>query len=361
MKDVSDSFVAEDFLRAGKGDVALWAAASLIVVLGLSGGYWAYRTFAPAEVVSGPPAGAMSIEFAEFAVSPATEELDLPDGELSAASQEVLPTEVEPDPEAELVEDPVPVEETPPDIEPEPAPEPEKVAETAEAEIEPVREPESVVQPEPQPVVEPAVEPEPVEQVIEVPEVEVPEPAVVLPQRAVQPEPEPEVVEEPPSPEPVPEGPVVEPVDPALPMPVAMPQRIADIRANTEPTKFTPPPRRTPPPPQSASLASAPQPQLQQAAQAAAPQQSTSSVPGSSQVDSWKSRVLRHISRRQKYPAAAERAGNVQSVGIVGSSNFEALDQAALDLVRASSPVPSPPEGLPSARLTIAIPIDYGL
>jgi protein TonB len=58
---------------------------------------------------------------------------------------------------------------------------------------------------------------------------------------------------------------------------------------------------------------------------------------------------------------AIDRAGNVQSVGIVGSSNFEALDQAALDLVRASSPVPSPPEGLPSARLTIAIPIDYGL
>ncbi|MBN9332720.1 energy transducer TonB [Devosia sp.] len=374
MKDVSDSFVAEDFLRASKGDVALWAAASLIVVLGLSGGYLAYQTFAPVEEMSGPPAGAMTIEFAEFAVSPTTEELDIPDGELSSSSEDVPPSEAEPDPEAELIGESEPVEETPPEVEPEPAPEPEKVVETAEAEIEQVREPEPVAQPEPEPAPLPEPIVEPAEPIIEAPEVEAPEPAVVVPQQALPREPEPEVVEEPPAPEPLPEEPVVEPLDPTLPVPIAMPQRIADIRANTEPTKFTPPPRRTPPPQQTASLASAPKPQAQQAAQAAAPQQSTSSEPSTSQVNRWESSVLRHLGQRRKFPPEARQrgekgrvvvqfaidvGGNVQSVSIARSSGFASLDQAALDLVRASSPVPRPPEGLPRSRLTISMPIDY--
>ena len=355
-----DSFVAEDFLRASRGDVALWTTASLFVIAGLVGGYWAYQTFAPAEEVAGPLAGAMIIEFAEFAVSPVTEELDVPEGELSAASEATPPSETEPEPDAEPIEEPEPVVEPPPEVEP------EEVVETAEAEVEPLPEPEPVAEPEP----EPTVAPDLVEPIIDVPEVDVPEPAVVIQPRAAAvfpPEPEP-------IPEPVAEEPVVEPVNPNLPVPVSMPPRIAETRANTPPTKFTPPPRRAPPPQQAAMQASAPKPQAQQAPQAAAPQQATSSEPSNSQVNRWESSVLRHLGQRRKYPADARQrgeegrvvvqftidaGGNVQSVSVARSSGFASLDQAARDLVQASSPVPRPPEGMPKARLTIAMPIDY--
>lgn len=403
MTKAGDSFVAEDFLRATKGDVALWATASLLVVAGLVGGYWAYQTYMPVEEVAGPPAGAMVIEFADFDVSPVTEELDVPEGELSAASDATPPSEAEPDPEAEPIEEPEPVVEPPPEVEPEEVAKPEEVVETAEAEIElppeqePVVEPEPSVEPEPEPLPEPAPEleptvvPEPVEPIIDVPEVDVPEPAVVIQRQMAtverpEPEPEPELVVEPeesveprelvpePAPKPVPEEPMVESADPNLPVPVTMSPRIAETRANTPETKFTPPPRRAPPPQQAATQASAPKPQAQQAQQAAAPQQAAASEPSNSQVNRWESSVLRHLGQRRKYPADARQrgeegrvvvqftidaGGNVQSVGIARSSGFASLDQAARDLVYASSPVPRPPEGLPRARLTIAMPVDY--
>lgn len=360
MTKPGDSFVAEDFLRATKGDVVLWTTASLLVIAGLVGGYWAYQTYAPVEQAAGPPPGAMVVEFAEFAVSPVTEELEVPEGALSAASEATPPSEAEPDPEAEPIEEPEPVVEPPPEVEPEELVEPEEVVEAAEAKIEPLPEPE----------IEPAVVPEPVEPIIDVPEVEVQEPAVVIQRQTATVE-RPEPVVEPP--EPVPEEPVVEPVDPNLPVPVTMSRRVAETRENTPATKFTPP-RRTPPPQQAATQASAPRPQEQQAQQAAAPQQTASAEPSASQVNRWESSVLRHLGQRRKYPADArargeegrvivqftiDAAGNVQSVSVAGSSGFAALDQAARDLVYASSPVPRPPEGLPRARLTIGMPIDY--
>lgn len=364
MRGPADSFVAEDFLRATKGDVALWVAASLIVSTGLFGGYWAYQAFVPVDVAAGPPAGAIVVEFAEFAVSPATEELDVPEGDPSMAAEATPPSEAEPEEEAEPIDEPEPVE-TEPEPEPEETAEPPQQVAEAKPVPEPVTEPEPVAEPDPAPVAEPEAEPEPPvlpgpeEPVIDVPEVEVPEPAVVIERAA----------------EPAPSEPVVEPVDPNLPVPVTMSARIAETRANTPQTKFTPPPRRAPPPQQAASLAAAPKPQEQQAQQAAAPQQSISSEPSASQVNRWESGVLRHLGQRRKYPSDARQrgeegrvvvqfsidvGGNVLSVSIARSSGFASLDQAALELVRASSPVPRPPEGLPKSRLNIAMPIDYG-
>lgn len=391
MTKAGDSFVAEDFFRLHRGDLALWTTASLIVVAGLIGGYWAYKTYVPVEVPSGPPAGAMTVEFAEFAVSPVTEELDVPEGEASAASEEVAPSEAEPDPEAEPIEEPEPVVEAEAEpeeiVEPEPVvepevAEPEEVTETAEA--EPLPAPEPVVEPTPEP--EPLEEavPEPVEPILDVPEVEVPEPPVVIERRVAAAEPveppesepvvEPPVVEPPvvePEPEPVPEEPVVEPVDPTLPMPVAMPQRVADIRAETPPTKFEPPVRRTAPPPQAATQTSAPKPAAQQAEQAAAPQQAVTAPPSASQIQSWQVSVARHLARRQRNPNEGRRGaggvvllsfnidagGRVLSVSIAQSSGVPVLDQAATDLAWKSSPVPAPPSG--QERLPIVIPIEY--
>ena len=398
MTKPGDSFVAEDFLRPTKGDVVLWTTASLLVIAGLVGGYWAYQTYVPVEQAAGPPPGAMVVEFAEFAVSPVTEELDVPEGELSAASEATPPSEAEPDPEAEPIEEPEPVvePEVEPEegvepeevVEPEEAVEPEEVVETAEAEVEPpsepevepkpepLPEPEPEPTPEPVPEPEPAVVPEPVEPIIEVPEVEVPEPAVVIQRQMATVEP-PELEPEPePIPEPVLEEPVVEPVDPNLPVPVTMSPRIAETRANTPKTDFTPPPRRAPPPQQAATQASAPKPQEQQAQQAAAPQQTVSAKPSNSQILNWQTSVARHLSQRLKYPAGARRrgeegtasvwfnidkSGRVISVTLFGSSGFDSLDEAALQLVWSSSPLPVPPPGLPEDSLTIKFPVEYYL
>lgn len=351
MSRTGDSFVAEDFLRVRKGDVALWAAAGAIVASALVGGVWAYQTLVPVQESAGEPAGAIVVEFAEFAVSPATEEFDLPEADPSAPSEAAPPSDAEPDPEAE------PLKETEPVVE---EVEPEKIVER-EAPAEPVQAAEAEPQREPAPEPEPVV-PEPEEPVIEVPDVDVPEPAVIIQRQA-----------EPITPEP--EEPVAEPVDPNLPVPVTMSARIAETRAETPPTKFTPPPRRAPPPQQAASLAAAPKPQEQQTQQAAAPQQAASSGPSASQISRWETSVHRHLLRGLKYPTDARRrgekgrvwvqfsidaAGNVLSASVTQSSGFALLDQAATDLARASSPVPRPPEGMPKALLSIVLPIDYG-
>jgi protein TonB len=225
----------------------------------------------------------------------------------------------------------------------------------------------------------PEPEPAPVktaEPVIEVPEVEVPEPAVVI-ERQAEVVPEAEPVEEPPVVEPVePEAePEPEPVDPNLPVPVTMPQRIADIRAETPATKFTPPPqRKTAPPPSAASVAAAPKPAAEKAEQVAAPQQTVSAAPSASQVQSWQRKVSSHVNRRLRHPQAGrsraatgtawvwfniDRSGGVVSVRLSESSGSDILDQAALDLIWSSSPLPAPPPGLPEDSLTIKFPVEY--
>lgn len=366
MKTAGDSFSLEDFLRTSRGEIALWVVAGAIVLSGVGSGVWAYQRFMPHDEPAGEPAGAMTVEFAEFVTSPAEEDLEVAEGAPSAPSEATPPTEAEPDPEAE------PVEEVEPPVEAEPVEEAEPVAEEPPpVEEEPV--PEEVVEPQPSTRVasvepEPVQEPEPVpaeaaEPVIEVPEVDVPEPAVVIERQAeVKPE-----DEKPVEPEPEPE-----PVDPNLPVPVSMPQRIADIRAETPATKFTPPPQRKPaPPPSAASIAAAPKPAAQKAEQVAAPQQAASAAPSASQIASWKNSVLRHLARRQKNPNEGRRGsggvvllsfnidagGRVLSVSVAQSSGNATLDQAAIDLAWASSPVPKPPEG--QEKFPIVVPLEY--
>lgn len=392
MKRTGDSFSPEDFLRTTRGELALWVTASVIVLTGIGSGVWAYQRFVPTEP-AGEPAGAMTVEFAEFVTSPAEEEFEIAEGVPSTGSEASPETNAEPDPEAEPVEEPEPVEEAKPleDPEPvveepppvaeepqpdEPPPEAEEPAPVVEepppeqaAEAEPVAR-MAAVEPEPMPEPEPAPV-ETAEPVIEVPEVEVPEPAVVI-ERQAEVVPEAEPVEEPPIVEPVKPEPESEPVDPNLPMPVTMPQRIADIRAETPATKFTPPPqRKTAPPPSAASVAAAPKPAAEKAEQVAAPQQAISSEPSASQIQSWQNSVLRHLSRRQRNPNEGRRGqggvvllrfsidagGRVQAVSIAQSSGVPALDQAATELAWASSPVPTPPAG--QEKFPIVIPLEY--
>lgn len=87
----------------------------------------------------------------------------------------------------------------------------------------------------------------------------------------------------------------------------------------------------------------------------------------------WQSRLMAHLERRKRYPAAAQSAhqegtayvrfridssGNVLSVSLSRSSGHSALDQAVLDLVRRASPVPPPP---PGASTTIVAPVRFDI
>ena len=87
----------------------------------------------------------------------------------------------------------------------------------------------------------------------------------------------------------------------------------------------------------------------------------------------WQSRLMAHLERRKRYPAAARLArqegtayvrfridssGNVLSVSLSRSSGHSTLDQAVLDLVRRASPVPPPP---PGASTTIVAPVRFDI
>ncbi|MCC8933965.1 energy transducer TonB [Rhizobium sp. 'Codium 1'] len=87
----------------------------------------------------------------------------------------------------------------------------------------------------------------------------------------------------------------------------------------------------------------------------------------------WQSRLMSHLERRKRYPSAArsnreegtvyvrfriDNSGNVLSVSLSRSSGYPTLDSAVLDMVRAASPVPAPPEGV---NKTITAPVRFNL
>ena len=162
--------------------------------------------------------------------------------------------------------------------------------------------------------------------------------------------------------------------DPAVPMPVALPRAIAEVRQSTPPTSFAPPPRPQPPAQPAAPQTSAPRPAAQQGERAASPQQAVGNQPSASSVERWQGSVLRHLAQRRKFPpGAAQRGergtaivrftvdtgGRVLSAALSRSSGFPELDQAAVDVVHRSSPIPRPPDGLPSSQLTLVVPVEF--
>ena len=87
----------------------------------------------------------------------------------------------------------------------------------------------------------------------------------------------------------------------------------------------------------------------------------------------WQSRLMAHLERRKRYPAAArargeqgtayvrfsiDGSGNVLSVVLARSSGFRDLDDEVLSLVRRVSPVPPPP---PGAATSITAPIRFSV
>jgi protein TonB len=135
----------------------------------------------------------------------------------------------------------------------------------------------------------------------------------------------------------------------------------------------TPPPKE--PPERKEAVREKPREQKVRAAAAAppAPAAATKATGRGAEVSParWQSRLMAHLERRKRYPAAArgrreegvvhvwftiDAAGNVLSARITRSSGHEALDAEVLALVRRASPVPAPPSGAPRA---ITAPVEF--
>lgn len=193
----------------------------------------------------------------------------------------------------------------------------------------------------------------------------------------VEPDPEP-VAEEIPPPEPLPEPePIPEPIEQAeappsevaLPTPVAKPP--VEKPEVKEVVKEQPKPKRTPPQSQAANRAAAEVEQSNRTATNRVAQQPSAASPRA--VTSWQSKLFAHLERHKRYPAAArarritgtvqysfniDSAGNISNVRILRSSGSEILDSALMQLMRAASPAPAPPPGVPN---TIRASLDYTL
>lgn len=127
------------------------------------------------------------------------------------------------------------------------------------------------------------------------------------------------------------------------------------------------PAKKVPPPSQMARKAKA---EVIQSDRTAAPD-TTAGRSASVSPARWQSRLMAHLERRKRYPAAArsnheegtvyvrfriDTSGNVLSVSLSRSSGHSILDQAVLDLVRRASPVPPPPPGVST---TVVAPVRF--
>lgn len=321
----SEPFDGTALDQISSGDVLRWAAA-LVVVAGAAG--------IGSLMLQRVPAPSVTLAASEPAIM-----IDL------APAPVVEP--VPPEPEVAEPVQPPPVLEQPP--------EPEAVEPPPVAEPEPVSEPEPVTEPEPEPV-EPAVAPEPVSE---------PEPANV-PEPLVEPAPVPDpapLLEPEPVPEPVPDEPSE--LVPDGPMPVTM---SAELRRQREQTPATS--RRREPPAREQSEPRRESPPEQAQPRQAAPTQPSAPAASRVSLDEWQSQVIRRLDQNKIYPGDAKQRGEqgaveimfsvdsngrVSGVGLTRSSGFPALDQAALDTARATSPLPPPPEGLAGRSLTMVV------
>lgn len=296
--------------------------------------------------------------------------------------------------------------ETVPEGVPEAGPE---VVEEAEAAEPPSEAAEAVTEPEP------AAEPEPVEAAV-APLVEEAPPAVeqaegfeppseaaeamTKPEPAAEPEPveasaeaeEAEPVEEPAetADEPLPEafGPTILAAPPAIAEPepdVVLPDTLARLPAARPEPRAAPPTRRTERPAQAAAAPprartaqpAAPARQTrQQQAPAQAPQggaaRQAASAAGAEQA--YARRLLGHVERHKRYPAAAARAritgsaqlaitidrrGGLSGARLISSSGHAVLDQEALAVARRAAPYPRPPEGVGGATYSFGVTLRF--
>ncbi|MEI9850314.1 MAG: energy transducer TonB [Sphingomonas sp.] len=90
----------------------------------------------------------------------------------------------------------------------------------------------------------------------------------------------------------------------------------------------------------------------------------------------WEQAVLASLERRKRISRSSapsgqqdivhvrilvDRTGRVLSSTIERSRHIASLDEAALDLVRRSSPLPAPPASLADGALEFVVPVNYSI
>lgn len=100
---------------------------------------------------------------------------------------------------------------------------------------------------------------------------------------------------------------------------------------------------------------------------------------GVSRVDrvaivNWQRDLIAHMNRYKRYPEAArearrngivtvsfaiDRQGRVVRTSIANSAGFDALDQAAIDMLRRASPLPPPPDSVAGETIDFAVPVRF--
>jgi len=90
----------------------------------------------------------------------------------------------------------------------------------------------------------------------------------------------------------------------------------------------------------------------------------------------WRGRVLAHLERHKRYPAAArmmkregkvhvsismDRRGHVLSVSVSRGAGFKPFDTEAIDTVRRADPLPEPPAELAGNTIPLQLPIGFYL
>lgn len=270
-------------------EAGLWSMAGLVVVVLHAGGAW-YLQSRQTDELAGDIAPAVAIDMVPLPAPIVPEPV----------KQEAKTAEPEPT-EPEALEQETAVPEALTDVEPESEEQPARVEEA-----EPVEE----VTPEP-------VDPEPgkdeAEEVVELPQVDVPLPVVrPEPERAAAPKKD------------------------VVRRPVRKP---AVAKVETE----------------------RPRKAVEQ------PRSSVSSAASARQAEKWSDRVRAYLVRRTRSARMAgkgtvrisigiARSGEIVSASVVGSSGTPQLDQSVLDIIRRSSPVPSAPDDVTMSRMGLTVP-----
>ncbi|WP_349322255.1 energy transducer TonB [Asticcacaulis sp. MM231] len=106
------------------------------------------------------------------------------------------------------------------------------------------------------------------------------------------------------------------------------------------------------------------------------PAQSQSVGGGPKHATSYAARVRLHLETFKIYPPQArrrhqvgvvqltfviDRQGCVLTARVTKSSGVAALDQAALDMLAAAQPLPKPPVDVAGERISMTVPVDFGL
>ncbi|BAT61418.1 gram-negative bacterial tonB protein [Variibacter gotjawalensis] len=99
----------------------------------------------------------------------------------------------------------------------------------------------------------------------------------------------------------------------------------------------------------------------------------TSSM-GNPQTPQWRARLAAHLQRFKRYPNdgaratgttqiefAVDRAGKLVHAKVLKGSGSDALDKAAIEMLRRAEPLPVPPSNIDEAQLKMLVPVKFTL